>query len=130
MDTKGFISYRDAVIKNCGRVIVGKDDIIELVVISFLCDGHVLLEDVPGTGKTMLLRAFSKTIGGNFRRVHSRPAALRFDGHQLLQSKARRVRVPCRPALFQHRACRRDKQSHSTHSICFTRGYGGTADNR
>ena len=49
------------VIESCSKVIVGKEDAIELIFISFLCSGHVLLEDVPGTGKTMLLRAFAKS---------------------------------------------------------------------
>ena len=51
-------AYRDKIIHNCSRVIVGKEDVIRLVLVCFLCSGHVLLEDIPGTGKTMLLRAF------------------------------------------------------------------------
>ena len=69
MDVSRFIEYKKRIIDNCSKVIVGKDDAIALVLTCFICSGHVLLEDVPGTGKTMLLRAFSKTIGGNFRRI-------------------------------------------------------------
>lgn len=79
MDVSRFTSYRDKVLENCKKVIVGKDDVIELVLTSFLCGGHVLLEDVPGTGKTMLLRAFSKTIGGEFRRIQFTPDLLPSD---------------------------------------------------
>jgi len=73
MDIKRFEDYRKKVVENCSKAIVGKDDIISLVLICFICSGHVLLEDVPGTGKTMLLRAFSKTIGGDFKRIQFTP---------------------------------------------------------
>lgn len=73
MDIKRFVDFRNKVVENCSKVIVGKDDVISLVTICFVCSGHVLLEDVPGTGKTMLLRAFSKTVGGQFRRVQFTP---------------------------------------------------------
>ena len=59
----------DRIGKNIGKVIVGKEAQIELVLVALLAGGHVLLEDVPGTGKTMLLRTFSKTVGGNFKRI-------------------------------------------------------------
>jgi len=79
MDVSRFIEYKKRVIDNCSKVIVGKNDIITLVLTCFICSGHVLLEDVPGTGKTMLLRAFSKTIGGNFRRIQFTPDLLPSD---------------------------------------------------
>ena len=79
MDVSRFTQYRDRVVENCSKVIVGKDDVISLVLTCFICSGHVLLEDVPGTGKTMLLRAFSKTIGGQFRRVQFTPDLLPSD---------------------------------------------------
>lgn len=72
-------SYTKKVIDNCSRVIVGKDEVIRQILVCFLCGGHVLLEDVPGTGKTMLLRAFSKTMGGQFRRIQFTPDLLPSD---------------------------------------------------
>lgn len=79
MDTSLFTSCRDRVLDNCGKVILGKEDVIKLIFTCFLCSGHVLLEDVPGTGKTMLLRAFSKTIGSSFKRIQFTPDLLPSD---------------------------------------------------
>ena len=79
MDVSRFTAYRDAVVENCSKVIVGKESQIEEILTCFICGGHVLLEDIPGTGKTMLLRAFSKTIGGDFRRIQFTPDLLPSD---------------------------------------------------
>ena len=79
MDIKKFTSYREKVVGNCARVILGKEDAIEKILVSFLCGGHVLLEDKPGTGKTMLLRAFVRTVGGDFKRVQFTPDLLPSD---------------------------------------------------
>lgn len=79
MNPEKFQRYAQKVLNNCGRVIVGKDEVIRQVTVSFLCGGHVLLEDVPGTGKTMLLRTFSKTVGGNFKRIQFTPDLLPSD---------------------------------------------------
>ncbi len=79
MNPEKFQSYTNKIIENCSRVIVGKDEVIRQIIVSFLCGGHVLLEDVPGTGKTMLFRAFSKTIGGDFRRIQFTPDLLPSD---------------------------------------------------
>jgi len=79
MDTKKFMDYQRKVVDNCSQVIYGKEEKISLLLICFICSGHALLEDVPGTGKTMLLRAFSKTIGGDFKRVQFTPDLLPSD---------------------------------------------------
>ena len=79
MDIQKFTEYREKVMTSCEKVIKGKSDIIEKVLVCFLCSGHILLEDVPGTGKTMLLRAFAKTVGGSFKRIQFTPDLLPSD---------------------------------------------------
>jgi len=65
--------------ENIQRVIVGKDEIIDLALIAILCEGHLLLEDVPGTGKTTLARTVAASMGCSFRRVQFTPDLLPSD---------------------------------------------------
>lgn len=79
MDAVKIKAFSDKIINNCCKVIVGKEEVIRQIVVSYLCGGHVLLEDVPGTGKTMLFRAFSRSVGGAFRRIQFTPDLLPSD---------------------------------------------------
>ena len=65
--------------KEIGRVILGKDEVIEKVLTALLCGGHLLLEDVPGVGKTILARALSAVTGGKFQRIQCTPDLLPSD---------------------------------------------------
>ncbi len=70
------VALADRLIANVEHVIVGKREAIELVIIALLCEGHVLIEDVPGVGKTMLARAVAASLGANFRRLQFTPDLL------------------------------------------------------
>lgn len=65
--------------QNIQKVIVGKDDVIDLALIALLCEGHLLLEDVPGTGKTMLAKTIAASVGCRFRRIQFTPDLLPSD---------------------------------------------------
>jgi len=79
----------EQIVANINRVIVGKKSVIELLAIALACDGHVLIEDVPGTGKTTLALALSKTINGSMQRVSCTPDVLPSDitGFTMYNSK-------------------------------------------
>jgi MoxR-like ATPase len=64
---------------NIARVIVGKLDAIDLLLVVLLSDGHILLEDVPGIGKTVMARALARSIGATFQRVQGTPDLLPTD---------------------------------------------------
>ncbi|WP_339145912.1 MULTISPECIES: MoxR family ATPase [unclassified Sutcliffiella] len=65
--------------KEMANVIIGKDDVVELLFISLLNKGHVLLESVPGTGKTMLAKSFAKTMDASYKRIQFTPDVLPSD---------------------------------------------------
>jgi len=64
---------------NIGKVIVGKEETIDMLLVSMLCGGHVLLEDVPGTGKTMLIKSLAASVGCSFKRIQFTPDLLPSD---------------------------------------------------
>ncbi len=70
------IQFTDRAIRNVETVIVGKRQQIELLMVALLCQGHVLIEDVPGTGKTMLARAMAASLGIGFKRLQCTPDLL------------------------------------------------------
>ncbi|MDF2673537.1 MAG: MoxR family ATPase [Clostridiales bacterium] len=79
MEVEKFVNFKEKVVRNVSKVIVGKEEAIEIVTVAFICGGHVLIEDIPGVGKTMLIRAFSNTIGCEFKRIQFTPDLLPSD---------------------------------------------------
>jgi MoxR-like ATPase len=71
--------FAERLIANVEKVIVGKRGVIELALVALLCEGHILIEDVPGVGKTMLARALAVSLGGSFKRIQFTPDLLPSD---------------------------------------------------
>lgn len=65
--------------ENVERVIVGKGEVVDLAVVALLCEGHILIEDVPGIGKTMLAKSIARSLGCTFRRIQCTPDLLPSD---------------------------------------------------
>ncbi len=86
-----------------GKALVGQQDIIEQVLIALLAGGHVLVEGVPGLGKTLLVRALARTFGGSFNRIQFTPDLMPSDvtGHALYDLKSEQFHVRRGP-VFSH----------------------------
>lgn len=89
--------------ENIQKVIVGKDEIIDLALIAMLCEGHLLLEDVPGTGKTTLAKTIAASLGCTFRRVQFTPDLLPSDltGIYYYNQKAQEFEYRSGPIMSQ-----------------------------
>ena len=79
MEHSALKAFADKLLANIEKVIVGKDEIIRQLLISLICGGHVLLEDVPGTGKTLLAKTLSQSLDLQFNRVQFTPDLLPTD---------------------------------------------------
>jgi len=98
------MSAKENVLKikeNIGKVIIGKDEVIELVLNSLINKGHILLESVPGTGKTMLAKSFAKSISGHFKRIQFTPDVLPSDitGIQFFNPKEQEFQLRPGPVM-------------------------------
>jgi MoxR-like ATPase len=89
--------------ENIQKVIVGKEETIHLLLIAVLCEGHILLEDVPGTGKTTLARALAVSLGCTFRRIQFTPDLLPTDitGLSWFNQKAQEFEFRPGPVMAQ-----------------------------
>jgi MoxR-like ATPase len=72
-------SFGGKVKENVEKVIVGKGDVVELVIVALLCEGHVLIEDIPGVGKTVLAKSVARSLGCTFHRIQCTPDLLPSD---------------------------------------------------
>jgi MoxR-like ATPase len=93
----------EKIIENVEKVIVGKHQALELIAIALLCEGHVLIEDVPGTGKTVLAKSVSKSLGCKFRRIQFTPDMLPSDvtGVSVFNQKTREFEFRPGPVMAQ-----------------------------
>src|SRR6478736_4306675 len=74
-----FAQFSQAVQENVARVVIGKRDVVEMLLVALLADGHVLLEDVPGIGKTTLAKALARSVDCSFARIQFTPDLLPSD---------------------------------------------------
>lgn len=101
--TTDIATFTTKIIENVEKVIVGKREQIELLLVALLCQGHVLLEDVPGTGKTMLARSLAISMGIDFKRLQCTPDLLPNDITGVSIFVAGESRFEFRPGpLFVH----------------------------
>src|SRR6187455_1664808 len=93
----------DRVLANVERVIVGKHHEVRLALVALLCRGHLLIEDVPGTGKTVLAKAIARSIGCSFRRIQFTPDLLPSDvsGLSIYNQKTREFEFRPGPIFSQ-----------------------------
>jgi len=89
------------IIENISKVVVGKDDALELLLVALLADGHVLLEDVPGVGKTLIAKSLASSIKGTFKRIQFTPDLLPSDitGFNVYDQKSGQFRFQSGPVL-------------------------------
>ena len=88
---------------NIERVIIGKREVIELTLVAVLCEGHILIEDVPGTGKTTLAKALARSLGCSFQRIQFTPDLLPSDviGVYFFNQKAQEFEFRPGPIMAQ-----------------------------
>jgi MoxR-like ATPase len=96
-------SFGERIVNNLEQVIVGKAQSVELVVIGLLCQGHILIEDVPGVGKTMLARSLAKSLDCTFNRIQFTPDMLPSDvtGVSIYNQETRKFEFRAGPIMGQ-----------------------------
>ena len=120
----------NAVRREIAKVIVGQDDVVEGVLICLLASGHVLLEGVPGLGKTTLLRTLARTLNLKYSRIQFTPDLMPADivGSMIIETGergAKQLRFQPGPDFRQPGAGRRNQPRHAQNPIRAARGHAG-----
>ena len=100
--------------ENIQKVIIGKPEVIQQLLVSVLCEGHILLEDVPGTGKTTLARALSRSLGCSFNRIQFTPDLLPSDVTGLSWFNQKAQEFEFRPGPIMHQIVLADEINRAT----------------
>ena len=111
------MDVRDAaqqILANVQRVVVGKADVVELALVALLCEGHVLIEDVPGIGKTTLARALAASLGCSFRRIQFTPDLLPSDVTGISYFNQKRQEFEFRPGPVMAQVVLADEINRAT----------------
>ena len=116
------------ILDNVGHVVKGKTHAIRMALTCLFAEGHLLIEDVPGTGKTTMAKAIALSIDGTWQRIQFTPDLLPTDvtGVQIFNRQTEPVRVPSRRRLRQHRDRRRGQPCVAEDAVGAARGDGGT----
>ncbi len=106
-----FANVFERITQNVGRALLGKEDVIRLALTCMFSEGHLLLEDAPGTGKTALARAVAATVAGTNSRIQFTPDLLPSDitGTNIYNQRHRHMGLSQGSYLCLHRAGRRDQ---------------------
>ena len=111
---------------NVEKVIIGKGDVVELVILALLCEGHVLIEDIPGVGKTVLAKSIARSLGCSFHRIQCTPDLLPSDitGTYIFNQKTVELRFRQRDSSFLFDGVLR-RQYHERPGQQFGFAFGG-----
>ena len=122
----------EEVAANVGSVLYGKRDVVRLTLACLAAEGHLLIEDLPGVGKTTLAKALAQTLGLHCRRVQFTADLLPSDliGAMVLDRERMTPGLPSRPGLHQHPAGRRVEPGLAQGPVGPARGHGGGAGER
>ena len=102
-ETQSATTIAREIVDNVSKVIVGKQPVIKQALAAVIAKGHILIEDVPGVGKTMLAKSISSSIGCSFKRIQFTPAQ-RHRGRLNLQPEHQRIPVQARSGHGPDRA--------------------------